>query len=69
MVKRPSFIGNYLVLAAAYAELGHSAKAAQAAAAVRRLDPFFKTTSYGSGFTVREDRDKIVAGFRKAGLE
>jgi adenylate cyclase len=69
VVKQPHFIGNYLVLAATYAELGSDNKAAQAAAEVRRLDPFFETASYGSGFTVRQDRDRIVNGLRKAGLK
>ncbi len=69
IVKQPSFIGNYLILAATYAELGRDEKAAQAAVDVRRLDPFFDTASYGTGFTVRNDREKIVAGLRKAGLE
>jgi tetratricopeptide (TPR) repeat protein len=69
IVKRPYFIGNYLILAATYAELGRDEKAAQAAVDVRRLDPFFDTASYGTGFTVQNDREKIVAGLRKAGLE
>ena len=69
VVNQPYFIGNYLVLAATYAEMGRDEKAAQAAADVRRLDPFFETGAYGTGFTVREDREKIVAGLRKAGLK
>jgi adenylate cyclase len=69
VVKQPNFIGNYLVLAATYAELGLDDKAAQAATDVRRLDPFFQTASYGTGFTNQEDREKIIAGLRKAGLK
>ena len=69
VVNQPYFIGNYLVLAATYAEMGRDEKASQAAADVRRLDPFFETDSYGTGFTVREDREKIVVGLRKAGLK
>ena len=58
-----------VILAAAFAQLGRDESADRAAAQVRRLDPFFETATYGTGFTVAEDREKIVAGLRKAGLK
>jgi len=69
IVKQPYFIGNHVVLAATYAQLGRADKAAQAAADVRRYDPFFETASYGRAFTSQGDREKIIAGLRKAGLK
>ena len=68
IIKQP-FIGNYVLLAATYSQLGRKQEAASAAENVRRLDPFFETASYGSGFTNPEDRARIITGLRKAGLE
>jgi adenylate cyclase len=69
IVKQPDYIGNYVVLSATYARMGHNEEASQAAANVRRFDPFFETASYGTGFTNKRDRDEIIAGLRKAGLK
>ena len=68
VVKQPDYIGNHVVLAATYARLGRNEEASQTAANVRRFDPFFETASYGTGFTNKRDRDDIIAGLRKAGL-
>jgi len=67
--QKPDFVGHHLGLAAAYAQLGRSEEARQAAEKVLRLDPFFETKSYGSAFRNPADRAALVEGLRKAGLE
>ena len=62
-------MGYHLALAATYARLGRTAEAARAAAAVRRLDPFFEVDSFGTGFRQPAHREAIVAGLRAAGLK
>ena len=69
LVKRPGFAGYHIALAAAYARLGRDDAAAREAAAVRRLDPFFKVASFGTGFRLPAHRQAIAAGLRQAGLE
>jgi TolB-like protein/class 3 adenylate cyclase len=54
--------------AAAAAELGDAEQAAQAAAALRRLDPFFKLDTYGNRLVNPAHRAKLQEGLRKAGL-
>ena len=68
-VKKPSFAGHYLGLAASYARMGRYEKAARAASELRRLDPFFKVDSFGTGFHVLADREAIMEGLRMAGLK
>jgi adenylate cyclase len=67
--RRPDFVGYHMALAAAYAQLGRSEDAADAAAAVLRLHPFFEVDSYGSVFRNPKDRAAIIEGLRKAGLK
>ena len=69
LIKRPNFTGYHIALAATYARLGRSEEAARAAAAVRRLDPFFEVDSFGTGFSQAAHREAIVAGLRAAGLK
>ncbi len=69
LARRPDFVGHHIVLAAAYAQLERSEDAAQEAATVLRLDPFFEVDSYGSLFRNPADRAKIAEGLRKAGLK
>ena len=45
-----------------------AADAARQAEIVRRLDPFFEASAYGSGFSNPQDRAKLVEGLIKAGL-
>jgi adenylate cyclase len=59
---------NYIMLAAVYAEAGRAEDAARAAAEVRKLDPFFKTNSFGSLFRNPDHQTKIASALRKAGL-
>jgi adenylate cyclase len=68
-IKRPNFVGYQIALAATYARLGRTAEAARAAAALRRLDPFFEVDSFGTGFRQPAHREAIVAGLRAAGLK
>jgi adenylate cyclase len=65
----PDFAGDYIALAAAYAQAGRSEEAARAAEKVLRLDPFFEVESYGTVFRNSADREYIREGLRKAGLE
>jgi adenylate cyclase len=67
--RQPDFPGTYIALAAVYAQSGQSEEAMQAAATVRRLQPFFEVDSYGTIFRNPDDRAKIVDGLRKAGLK
>ena len=68
VAREPGFVFGYLILAAAYAEAGKPEDAASATAAVRKLDPFFDTGSFGSLFRNPEHRAKIAMALRKAGL-
>jgi adenylate cyclase len=65
---QPDFVGNYIMLAAAYAQVGLTEEAKRSAATVLQLHPFFETGSYGTVFRNPEDRTKIIDGLRKAGL-
>jgi adenylate cyclase len=67
--RRPDFVGYHMALAAAYAQLGRSEDAANSAATVLRLHPFFEVDSYGSVFRNPKDRAAIIEGLRKAGLK
>ena len=66
--RQPNLVFAYATLAAAYAEAGKLEDAARAAAAVRKLDPFFDTGRFGSLFRNPEHRAKIASALRKAGL-
>ncbi len=68
-IQKPDFAGNYIALAAAYAQAGRIEDASQSADMVKKLYPFFDLKSYGSVFRNSEDRSKIIAGLRKAGLK
>jgi adenylate cyclase len=69
VAQHPDFVGNYIALAAAYAQTGQSEEAARAAAKVLQLDPFFEVDSYGTVFRNPRDRAAIQEGLRKAGLK
>jgi len=66
--RRPAWVGNHLILAAAYAQSDRLDDAKREAREVLRLDPFFEIDSYGSVFRNQADRAKIVEGLRLAGL-
>ncbi|MFB9265011.1 tetratricopeptide repeat protein [Bradyrhizobium erythrophlei] len=62
------FAFAYSLLAAAYAEADRPEDAARAAAAARKLDPFFDTGRFGSLFRNPEHRAKLASALGKAGL-
>jgi adenylate cyclase len=69
LVRHSDFVGNYITLAAAYAQAGRSEQAASAAVKVLELNPLFELDTYGTGFRNPADRTAIIEGLRKAGLK
>jgi TolB-like protein/cytochrome c-type biogenesis protein CcmH/NrfG len=68
IAREPGFTFAYVTLAAAYSEAGKAEDATRAAASVRKLDPFFDSSSFGSLFRNPEHRAKVASALRKAGL-
>ena len=68
MSRKTDWVGNHIILAAAYAQLGRIEDDKREAQEVLRLEPFFEIENYGAVFRNQADRDKIVQGLRKAGL-
>jgi adenylate cyclase len=66
--RNPGFVFAYVILAAAYAEAARPEDAELAAAAVRKLDPFFDSGNFGSLFRNSDHRAKIATALGKAGL-
>jgi adenylate cyclase len=66
--RHPQHVPLHIALSAAYAGAGRTDDATRAAAAVRRLHPFFETDLYGDAFRDPADRERIRADLRKAGL-
>src|SRR6476660_2828890 len=64
----PSISFNNAVLAAAYAAAGRKADAERQAAIVRRQFPFFSSDNFGSQFQKPQDREKLAASLKEAGL-
>ena len=60
--------GTHIILAATYAQLGRANDAERKTQEVLRRDPFFEIDNYGTVFRNQADREKIVQGLRKAGL-
>jgi adenylate cyclase len=69
IAKNPEYVGYHIMLAAANAQAGHIREAENWAAKVFKLDPFFDVNSYGSVFRNPKDREQIINGLRKAGLD
>ena len=59
---------SYIVLAAAHAQLGHVDDAARVASSIRRVDPTFDPSEFGSKFRSLEDRESLRKALHKAGL-
>jgi len=57
-----------VVLAAAYAQLSRREEAGRTVMTIRRLDPTFDPTSFGSKFLNPADLERLRDGLRKAGL-
>lgn len=64
----PDFAYAHTILAATYGQLGDTERAARAAAAVRRLDPFFSVEEFGKLFRNPADASSLAVGLRKTGL-
>jgi adenylate cyclase len=69
IAKNPEYVGYHIMLAAANAQAGHTKEAKHWAVEVFRMDPFFDIDSYGSVFRNPKDREQIINGLRKAGLD
>ncbi|MBT8363818.1 MAG: tetratricopeptide repeat protein [Deltaproteobacteria bacterium] len=69
VVQDPDYIGYHIALAATYAQLGRTADAEREAANTLRRNPFFELGSFGNAYRNPDDREKILAGLRKAGLK
>jgi predicted Zn-dependent protease len=67
--QNPHFSFGQALMAATYGQLGRTKRAARAAAALRRLDPFFSTKEFGRLFRRPSDAALLVDGLRKAGLD
>ena len=59
---------SYVVLAAAYGQLGRPEDAARAVGIIRRVDPTFDPQTFGSKFLNLNDLDHVRDGLHKAGL-
>ena len=66
--RRPDRVMERAVLAAAYAELGLEARAREAAARVLRLSPFFAAEGLTAEYEHPDQKERFVAGLRRAGL-
>jgi adenylate cyclase len=66
--RNPDFVLTYVALAAAYGQKGNRADGSRAAAAIRRLDPFFSVDDFGGLFRDPADAARVTAGLRMAGL-
>ena len=64
----PSISFNNAMLAAAYAAVDRIADAERQAAMVRRQFPYFSSVNFGSQFRNPQDREKLVAALKVAGL-
>jgi adenylate cyclase len=69
VVQDPDYIGYHIGLAATYAQLGRTADAEREVANTLQRNPFFEVGFYGTAFRNPDDREKIRAGLRKAGLK
>jgi adenylate cyclase len=67
--RKADFVDLHVALAATYAQSGRQEDAVREAKTVLKLNPFFEADSYGTVFRSSADRDKIIAGLRKAGLK
>ncbi len=68
IVRYPDAPFLHAIRAATLAQMGHTEAAQAAAARLRRLDPFFLSAQFGSGFINPEHYAHVQEGLRKAGL-
>jgi adenylate cyclase len=67
--RKPDWVGNHIILAATYAQIGHLEEAKKEAHNVLQLEPFFKIDHYGTVFQNSEHQTQIVNGLLKAGFK
>jgi hypothetical protein len=67
--RKADFVDLHVALAATYAQSGRQEDAVREVKTVLELNPFFEAGSYGTVYRNPADRDKIIAGLRKAGLK
>jgi adenylate cyclase len=67
--RNPDNAWTHIGLAAAYAQAGRSEEARRSAEMVKKLHPFFEVDSSFTLLRNPSDRNKILEGLRKAGLE
>jgi len=67
--RQPDWVGNHIILAAAYAQAGRLDEAAYEARIVSQLDPFFDADRYGTVFRNPAHRAEIADGLYRAGLK
>ena len=65
----PAYTLLDLPLAAAYAELGRAAEAAEAVREAKLKNPWFEVTNFGSRFQDRDLQRRVETSLRKAGFE
>jgi len=68
LARNANFTFGQVMIAAVYAEANRSEDAGRAAATVRRLNPFFDRSSFGSLFRNPDHQAKIASALGKAGL-
>src|SRR4051794_7374161 len=66
--RKPDRVDAWAILAAAYAELGLEPRARDAAARVVSLSPFFAAEGFTAPYAQPSQRERLAAGFRRAGL-
>jgi adenylate cyclase len=69
LVRFPTDVGLLASRTGALAELGRVEEAREAARTLRRVNPYFEVKYYGNRFVRDEDRERMKASLRKAGLE
>ena len=68
LIRYPQFHSLQVVRAMAFAELGDAQEAKAANQAVRRLDPLFEASAFGTRFARTEDQLKVQRALGKAGF-
>jgi tetratricopeptide (TPR) repeat protein len=69
MVRYPEHPFTPAVLAAAYGQLGRDDEASRVAAALRRVNPFFDSASFGSSLQSPDSQAYLQDGLKKAGID
>ena len=68
LTRFPRDVGLHAAKAASYAQLGNDAQAREAAAQVKRFNPYYQTRFAGERFLKQEHKDKYRLALQRAGL-